>query len=250
MHAGLRLGRLPAQHHPGVPRFARYADSLPAPAGPTAVDWSRDIASGSWGMCKNDVLGDCTAASVAHALALWESYKTPLLFMTDDEIVRLYSETSGYVKGDPETDRGATCQDVLLHWAETGIELAGSRDRLEAFFSLDPRNHSHIYQALWLFGGLYAGVTLRVAQQSQDIWDLDGDLTPWGGHCVLIVAADTEGMTCVTWGDLKRVTWRWWDSAAEEVFGLLSTRWVASGRSPAGIAVSALQADMDQLRSS
>jgi len=199
-------------------------------------------------MYSNDVLGDCTAAGVAHALALWESYQQPLRFMSDEEVIQLYSETSGYVSGEPETDRGAACQDVLMHWSRSGVELAGSRDKLEAFCSLDAKNHSHIYQALWLFGGLYAGVGLCVAQQSQDTWDLGGDPTPWGGHCVLVVAADAEGLTCITWGVLKRLTWRWWDAATEEVFGMLSGRWAASGRSPAGVALNELRSDMDQLR--
>ena len=246
MHGSMKLGRCSPLHHPGVPMFARYTARLPDP--PAVIDWSRGIAPGSWGMYRNDDLGDCTAAAAAHAVSVWESYRPPCRFMTDDEVVHLYSATGNYVPGRPETDRGAACLDVLTHWLRVGIGTGGQEDRLIAFCELEPTQRLHLRQALWLFGGVYAGVVLRAAQQTQVKWDLGGDPTIWGGHCVLLVAADDDGLTCVTWGQLKRLTWAWWDAAAEEAFGLISTRWLASGCSPGGIPLAALEADMNILK--
>lgn len=68
-------------------------------------------------------------------------------------------------------------------------------------------------------------------------------------HCVLLVAADNDGLTCVTWGELRRLTWTWWDACAEEAYALLSPRWLAAGRAPQGFSVAALLAKMSLLAS-
>jgi hypothetical protein len=238
-----KLGRLPHDR-------ALFAQ-LPTVAGhlaalqdvPAVVDWSRDVAPGSWGMCGNDVLGDCTCAAVAHAIALWQSYCPPVTFLTDQEVVAFYSAVSGYNPGRPETDRGARCADVLQRWMRQGVACAGGVDLLAAFATIDPRNHAQVRAALWAMGAVYAGVLLHEAQESEAVWsDLTGSIV--GGHCVLLVAADHNGLTCVTWGELRRITWAWWDACAEEAYALLSPRWLAAGRAPQGFPVAALQAEM------
>lgn len=90
-----KLGRLP--HDRAV--LTRLPTAAPQLAVlqdvPTVVDWSRDVAPGNWGMCGNDVLGDCTSAVVAHAIALWRSYCPPVTFLTDRGVVAFYSAVSG-----------------------------------------------------------------------------------------------------------------------------------------------------------
>ena len=243
-----KLGRLP--HDRAL--LARLPTVAPQPAVlrdvPAVVDWSRDVALESWGMCGNDVLGDCTCASVAHAIALWQSYCPSITFMTDREVVTLYSAVSGYDPGRPETDQGARCADVLQRWMKQGVACAGSIDLLSAFATVDPRNHAHVRAALWAMGAVYAGVLVHEAQESEAVWsDLTSSIV--GGHCVLLVAADNDGLTCVTWGELRRMTWTWWDACAEEAYALLSPRWLAAGRAPQGFPVAALLAKMSLLAS-
>lgn len=185
-------------------------------------------------MAGNDLVGDCTAAAVAHALTTWRSYAPPYSDMPDAAVLALYSAVSGYVPGQPETDRGALCLDVLDYWRKAPIDGAPLAD----FCALDPHNHRHVRQALWLFGCLYAGVTLTAAQETQAVWDTGGDASTWGGHCILIVAADDDGLTCITWGKRQRMTWRWWDAACDEAYGLVSPVW----RSPLGVTVDAMLA--------
>jgi hypothetical protein len=241
-----KLGRLP--HDRAL--FAR----LPAVAShlaalrnvPTVVDWSREVAPGSWGMCGNDVLGDCTCAAVAHAIAVWQSYCPPVTFLTDPEVVAFYSAVSGYNPGQPETDQGARCADVLQRWLRQGVACAGGIDLLSAFATIDHLNHTYVRAALWAMGAVYAGVLLHEAQESEAVWsDLTSSVA--GGHCVLLVAADDDGLTCVTWGELRRMTWGWWDACAEEAYALLSPRWLAAGRAPQGFPAAALQAEMRML---
>lgn len=249
---GRRLGRRPPEPRrlAAVPHLHDYATrTLPTP--PEDVDWGRNVAPGGWGMCLNDQIGDCTAAGVSHAYTTWESYCPPLSYMSDNEVVALYSATGGYQPGNPATDQGASCLDVLNYWVRHGVSLAGERDHLQSFCQIAPKNHLHVRQGLWLFGCLYIGMMLTEAQQTQQVWDAGGDQTPWGGHCVLIVAADASGLTCVTWGALQKMTWAFWDQAVEEVYPLLSKRWVdfdGSPVSPADFRWADLQADLQALR--
>lgn len=194
-------------------------------------------------MCDNDTLSDCTAAAVSHAITTWESYVPPLTFVSDAEIVQLYSATGGYVAGDPTTDRGAVCLDVLNYW--TRNEIGG--ETLAAFCAVDPKNLAHVRIALEIFGGLYVGVTLREAQLGgSGTWDRTTDAIA-GGHCIWMVAADDDGLTCITWGERQRMTWAFWDAAVDECYALLSPRWARNGRTPEGFPIAAMIADMAAL---
>ena len=99
-------------------------------------------------------------------------------------------------------------------------------------------------------GGLYLGVQLPQTAQSQDVWDWTGSLTgparpgSWGGHAVDVVRYDADGVTVVTWGALKRVTWSFWDRYVDECYCIISTDFLAQGKAPNGFELAALQADL------
>lgn len=237
-----RLGRLAP--HPdrlaALPSLASYrGDRKPG----RAIDWSRDIAPGAWGMYRNDSLSDCTAAAVAHAVCTWQSYVPPLRFPTDADVVNLYAATSGYVPGNAATDRGAVCLDVLNYWMRNQI----GGETLSAFCAVDPKNQGDVRLALEIFGGLYAGVTLREAQLAgSGVWDATQDM-PVGGHCIWVVAADEDGLTCITWGAPQRMTWAFWSAATDECYALLSPSWTRGGRTPEGFPIASMIAEMDEL---
>lgn len=246
-----RLGRL--AHDPAqlalIPSIERYRAIAPASAAETAIDWTRDIAPGTWGMCLNDKLGCCTAAGVAHLLSLWGSYVAPFRFMADPEVEGLYEATGGYIPGQPQTDQGARCIDVLEYWRTTGVLIAGARDTIAGYCALDPRNRDHLVFSLRMLGALYAGVTLREAQQNQPVWDLGGNTALWGLHCISVMAADPDGLTCITWGGPQRMTWRWWEASCDEVYGVASPRWIGKGgQSPSQFPLATMLADMSELK--
>ena len=67
----------------------------------------------------------------------------------------------------------------------------------------------------------------------------------WGGHAVPVVAYDTEGLTCVTWGALKKMTWSFWLAYAEEAYAVVSEDFIsANGLDPTGLDLSTLLADL------
>jgi len=48
----------------------------------------------------------------------------------------------------------------------------------------------------------------------------------------------------VTWGALKRMTWAFWSRYCDEAWCVLSTDYLADGRSPAGFDLEALRGDL------
>lgn len=207
-------------------------------------------------MFGNDVLGDCTLAGVAHAIQVWSLNSGTEAAITDQQVVDAYSKWDGYVVGDAATDQGGVELDVLNKWREQGF--AGHA--LTAFADVSVGNHAEARQAIALFGGIYIGVSLPLSAQNQvgKAWDVspwyDFDdksyaVGSWGGHCVFVTGYDADGLTCVTWGALQRMTWSFWNRYVDEAHALLSPDFLgANGLDPAGFNMTQLTADLALIR--
>jgi hypothetical protein len=78
----------------------------------------------------------------------------------------------------------------------------------------------------------YIGLALPISAQNQDVWAVppggsagEGSPGSWGGHAVPIVAYDSRGLTVITWGATKRMTWQFLDTYCDEAYALLSQDW-------------------------
>ncbi len=103
----------------------------------------------------------------------------------------------------------------------------------------------------YLFGGLYIGLQLPLSARDQRVWDwngrLDGPDAPgsWGGHAVDIVGYDEAGLTAVTWGELQRLTWGFWDRYCDECYCIVSADFLSgAGTTPEGLDLAALESDL------
>jgi hypothetical protein len=133
--------------------------------------------------------------------------------------------------------------------------------------------------AIWLFGGAYIGVELPISAQNQDVWDvpadpgLDDEPGSWGGHAIYLVGYDRKlaiddcrsstgrqstigngqssidnrqsTITCITWGQPKKMTWAWFEKYCSEAYALVSKDWLkASGVAPCGFDFATLENDL------
>jgi hypothetical protein len=165
-------------------------------------------------------------------------------------IIKAYEDISGYNPGDPSSDHGAVEIDVLNHWRRTGI----AAHRVAAYVKLTPGDHEHVKAAVNLFGGCYIGVLLPKTAQTQEMWDVpprgpagDGAPGSWGGHAVPVVGYDEAGLTVVTWGALKAMTWNFWAAYCDEAYAVLSTDFLDNGKTPQGFDIATLRTDLQQL---
>jgi hypothetical protein len=250
----LKLGKAVARHDPRTLLLASYlTPALPAP--PASLDISTKVSS--WGMMANDQLGDCTCAAAGHLIMEWTANAgKQTVTPTDQQIIAAYSAITGYNPVTGANDNGANEVDVLNYWRQTGI--AG--DQIGGYVALEPANHTHVMDSVYMFEGCYIGLQLPKTAQAQtqnnQPWSVppsgtggDGAPGSWGGHAVPVVAYDTRGVTVVTWGALQIMTWSFWATYCDEAYAILSTDYINGNKqAPQGFSLQQLQADLTDLK--
>lgn len=235
MNNNLKLGKKPVKNDPRTFKLEKYlTTALPTP--PATCDNTRGITS--WGMLLNDTIGDCTIASCGHMIEEWTG-TTP----ADACVLSAYEAVSGYVPGNPATDVGATCIDVLNYWRNTGI----CGNKITAY-AVPKLNQTSIKQTVWLFSAVYLGIELPLSAQNQSTWTWESDANngvvgSWGGHAVPVCSYSADGLTVVSWGQLYKMTWGFWDKYVSEAYAVLSSSWTP----PAGFNFAQLQADLSSV---
>ncbi len=154
----LKLGKSVARHDPRTLLLASYLTAaLPTP--PASFDLTGKVGA-AWGMMENDQLGDCTCAAAGHLLMEWTANAGKKMFTpTDKQIVAAYSAITGYNPTTGANDNGAVEIDVLNYWRQSGI--AGHK--IGAYVALEPANHTHIMDSVFIFGGCYIGLQLPIS---------------------------------------------------------------------------------------
>jgi hypothetical protein len=240
---GIRLGKLPVRHDVRTLQFARYVDTTTLPAPPASYDVTAHV--GDWPMYANDTIGDCTCAAAGHMIEAWTAAASgKAKEVTEKAVLTAFDAVK---VTDPATgESGAVELDVLNYWRKIGV----GGHKIGAFAAVPVHDHNLVRTATYLFGGVYIGLDLPRTAQQQDVWDwtgsLRGDARPgsWGGHAVDVVRYDAHGLTVVTWGRLKQMTWAFWDRYCDECYGLISNDFLKKGHSPSGFNLAELKADL------
>jgi hypothetical protein len=188
----------------------------------------------------NDTLGDCTIAALAHAVTIYRGLVGKKKIMTKQEVVRLYLHLAGGI------DSGLNELDVLNYWRHHPV----SGDEIIAYVSIDVKNHIHVQQAVQIFGGVYLGFQVQrnciQEFEAHQPWT-PGPLTQ-DGHAVFVVAYDAAGVTVLTWGNIQKATWSWWDECVDESYAILPPEAKKSDFAP-GFNFDQLQADLEAVAS-
>ena len=250
MSATMKLGRLAPKRDPRTLRLAAYMGPQLAPP-PAAVKWS--YKARDWGMMLNDQIGCCAIAGPAHQIQAWTANSGTQFTVPDEMILQMYSRVGGYVPGRPETDGGCIMLDVMNTWKTLGVDM----HQIGAYATCNPKNQTLVRQAMFMFGGLQLGLSLPIAAKDQKIWSiprfpkLHPQYAPnsWGGHAVYAVDYDENYVTCVTWGELKKMTWGFFLAYCEEAYASLSTDWFSGKqKAPNGFDLARLTRDLSSIR--
>jgi hypothetical protein len=161
----------------------------------------------------NDQYGDCTIAALAHADTVFDALGGERIIMSEEDVIKLYFDLSG------GEDSGLVELDVLKYWKNHSI----NKDKILAYVNVNPHNHEHVKQSIFLFGGNYLGFS--VPTQCMDEFEQHKVWTPGknieGGHAVYAVAYDSETVTVLTWGAIQKGLWDWWDNQVDEAWAIL-----------------------------
>ena len=243
------LGRSPSRRDVRNLRLARYLAPNVVPAPPLARDWTHGAQAPRWGMWRNDVIGCCTCAAIAHSFQAASALTGRALQLVDGDVVGLYMAASGYDPKRPETDQGAQMLDVLR--VMRGRGMAGIK--IGAFVTVDLSSKIEMETAINLTGSLYLGLDLPKAWQTQTTWDVappgkrsaDYDRNSWGGHAVSALGYDRLGVTAITWGTPKLITWEAVRSYAGEAWAYIDDLWLRDDKlTPSGFNADLLARDL------
>lgn len=237
-----RFGKHPPKIDYRTLRFKSYL--TPAIAPPPASDNVLDRvyknlkttdATKLFPMDGNDSLGDCTIAALAHAETAYSGLISNKKIMSKQAVVKLYMHLTGGV------DSGLNELDVLSYWRQHPV----SGDEIITYVSIDPKNHTHVEQAIHLFGGVYLG--FQVQENCIQEFDARQPWTPGpltnDGHAVFAVGYDQSGVTVLTWGNTQQGTWAWWDECVDEAYAILPPEAKKPGFAP-GFNIAQLEADL------
>ena len=242
-----RLGRLPSDPHAPKLRLKHFLDAPYTGTVPDVVDYLTGV--GTWPMYRNDDLGDCTAAAAGHILEAVTHYgQGTTIAVSDSDVTKFYSGSTGYKPSDPSSDQGGDMLTVLKYWAKTG--LAGHK--IAAYFAVDPSDFDEMRAALYLFGNLYIGLELpanaETAFDHGQAWDVVKGAKNLGGHCVNVQKIVKGGnLTVVTWGGTVEMTPAFWNKYVDEPYAVVSQEWVKNGATPEGLDTAGANAAFQQL---
>lgn len=244
----LKLGKLPARA-PKL-RLATYTTPLLPPPPEQAGDASKFDGQ----MFLNDQLGDCAIAGPAHETLHWCALAGKTATITDANVLSAYEAVTGYDPRDPSSDQGSVVADVVKYRRTIGFpDATGTRHKIYAGLGLPKGDATSLKQSINLFdaGGIGFEVPHYAMAQFEagKPWDIQrGVSTIDGGHYVAGLAYDPDYVYVATWGQIQRMTWRFYKKFADEGWAYLSPDFLnASGLSPDGFDYATLQSDVTKL---
>jgi hypothetical protein len=247
-----KLGKLPPRFDKRTLNFTKYITSeLPPP--PDVMDYSPAVSK--WGEMLNRKYGDCVVAAAGHLVQEWTANTGNEFIPTDNAIKLAYS----HFVGDPDAhpDQGVNMLDFLIYWRGFGIE----GHPVDSFAQVELKNNILVQDSVYLFGNCYIGLALPnfacPKDPKADWLKIDWVVPPKGpvgdaapnrknGHCVPIIHYDQRFFYVVTWGQIKTMTWQFYQAYADEAYAVLSLDWIRKtlGTSPPGFDLAALKADL------
>lgn len=253
MPEGLALGKLPPREDPRTLRLSTYLTAtLPTP---TRIFGFGEL-YGDWGMLGNDRYGDCVFAGAAHETMMWNRLRGGKdVPMSATQTLLDYSDVTGFDPKDPSSDQGTYVIDAMRYRKATGVRDAkGTRHKIAAYLSIDPKNFSLLVQAAFVFGAVGIGFevpdTIWEQWSNGEYWDVvDPDAPIDGGHYVPVVGSRNSQarVTILTWGRRWQMTKRFYETYNDEAWAMLSEEQLRDGTGIHGLNLEQLKADLAAL---
>src|SRR6266567_8671963 len=219
----LKLGKQPAAPRPTDFKFAEFAAAIQLPSVPSR--FGHGTAYADWQMLGNDRYGDCVWAGAAHEHMLLNKVVQGVDVPFDDNaVLGDYTAATGFNPNDPSSDNGTDVHAALDYRRKTGIaDTNGTRHKIGAYVSLDPKNWQHLEQAAYIFGAVGIGFEFPDTAMSQfnagEPWDyVPGTPAPKEGHYVPTVGSlhAADQASAISWAKRQVFTVAFYEQYNDE----------------------------------
>lgn len=152
----------------------------------------------------------------------WQTLWTGQVMMAG-EIQRAASMLSGFIARQPETDRGIAVQvmldDIMQHgWpGDSSLKPVSWRPSTDLDATVARYGCAMTWIMLPMLGGDWCFTDAAVVNS----------VNGTGAHAVLVVHADEDAVTFVTWGFVQRVSRNWWNLYVRGCFEVIHPAWAA-----------------------
>jgi hypothetical protein len=234
--ANFKLGRSSSEKDPRNLQLSKYFPKGLREAPPIRRwDEETDLSN----MLGNDVYGNCTYVTAAHAMQLMHSVVLDITTLFDEQdFIELCRERKAL--------RGYSILQRNKDWRKLGI----LDNKIEAFASFDSTNANLTRQVVNEFSFADIGLLLPRAWQESTLWDIGTgkDFTPnsWGSHSVPIVGYNETSFFVSTWGRIIEMTSEALTAYSDEGFAIVDKLWISDQNiSPSGILFEDLMYDVE-----
>lgn len=250
-----KLGKKSAVRTDKVVHFSEVASTLPAP--PPNSDWYSRVSN--WMMLGNDQWGDCAEAAAFHCLMGLSTYGGTPLVPTDEEVIKAYSEITGFDPNDPSTDEGTVLLgpgSLMHYWRTKGLTCGGKLNIVDSYMQIARPHPDEWMRAISTFGGLMPGVLLPenilAGDKVPDVWaDYSGGIA--GGHAIWLCGYETTPSgrlyDLISWGSHYKATEDFLLHVVDEAVAIYDSAIInAQGVDVGGLNVAQLESAMRELR--
>ena len=206
-------------------------------------------------MFGNDTIGDCVCAGAGNETLLTCRAGGHKAALTEADVIRMYSDITGYSPSDPNSDQGTDMVAAAKYRQKHGlVDSAGVVHRIGAYLAITPGDLTEHLVAMYLFGavGLGIQVTRRTMEQFDKglYWSMTGQKgsPSEGGHYIPAVARRGTHTAIVTWAKLQSVTDAFFRTFNDESLAYVMPEMLdATGHTPEGFDLPALNAALAAL---
>jgi hypothetical protein len=145
----------------------------------------------------NATAGDCVETGCYNAVQTALARAGDLAPLPNCAVLRLYSQLTGYVSGNPATDNG-TDPAAMFAWWQTN-QIAGYR--LVQAIPLPASDQATLRATIARAGGIACVLNLSTANQNQRVLTPDGVPGSWGKHFVWLDGYDGRIISGTSWGE-------------------------------------------------
>jgi len=198
--------------------------------------------------------GCCVWSDAGHATMLVNKLAGHPVGVDGYAVVQDYSDNTGYVVGDDNTDQGTEIREALKFRRSTGtLDSAGTRHKIGAYVSINPKDWDELMQAVYAFTVVSIGFEVP-----ETIWDQFDNHEPWdvvdpdaeiiGGHDIPIVGrySLTHG-GAVSWARRVGFTRAFYETYNDEGWAMIFPEELKNGKTWRGYDVTQLNAWLSAL---